>query len=164
MKTKELLDLLNAHTDKRLLFEYRPGQFVNRKYHITEVKNIKVESVDCGARSDAWNETIIQLWESASENEERNYMSIYKALGILNKVDKMRPMDREAVVKFEYSNDSFHTAQLDVSRYTIEDNKLILMLHAQPTDCKAKEECGVPVEVEMAQAEEPCCDPKSGCC
>lgn len=164
MKTKEFLELLNSHPEKRLRFEYRPGLFVNRKYHITEVKNIQVQSVDCGAKTDAWNETIIQLWESPVENEERNYMSIYKALGILNKVDKMRPMDREAVVKFEYSNDSFHTAQLDVSNFAVEEGKLTFVLHTLPTDCKAKEDCGVPAQEELVHAKEPCCDPKSGCC
>ena len=164
MKTKELLQLLNEHRDKRLLFEYQPGRFVDRKYHITEVKNIQVHSVDCGARKDSWNETIIQLWESQNENEERDFMSTYKALGILNKVDKMYPMDREAVLKFEYSNDVFHTAQLDVTGYDVREGKLIMVLHTEPTDCKAKEDCGIPVHMNEAKAEEPCCEPKSGCC
>lgn len=164
MKTIELLEILEANPDKRLLFEYRPGLFVNKNYHITEVKNSRIESVDCGARADSWNETIIQLWESPQENEDRDYMSIYKAMAILNKVDKMRPMDREAVVKFEYSNADFHTSQLDVSGYTVRDGKLIFILHSLPTDCKAKEDCGVEEPASVGASAEPCCDPKSGCC
>ena len=164
MKTNELLQILETHPDKRLLFEYLPGRFVNKNYHITEVKNTRIESVDCGARVDAWNETVIQLWESPEENEARDYMSIYKAMGILKKVDQMRPMDREAVVKFEYSNPEFLTSQLEVSGYTVRDGKLIFVLHSQPTDCKAKEDCGVPEAASVHTAEEPCCDPKSGCC
>lgn len=164
MKTIELLKLLDEHRDKRLLFEYQPGRFVDRKYHITEVKNIQVESVDCGARTDAWNETIIQLWESQNENEERDYMSTYKALGILKKVDRMRPMDRDAILKFEYSNDAFHTAQLDVTGYDVREGKLIMVLHAEPTDCKAKEDCGIPALVVEENKSEPCCDPNGNCC
>jgi len=164
MKTNEFLDILEAHPDKRLLFEYQPGRFVDKNYHITEVKNIRIESVDCGARTDAWNETVIQLWESPNENEDRDYMSIYKASGILNKVDEMRPMDRDAVVKLEYSNAEFHTAQLEVSGYDVRDGKLIFILHSEPTDCKAKEDCGVPEYATVQSTEEPCCDPKTGCC
>jgi len=91
---------------------------VSANYHITEVKNTSIESVDCGAGTDAWNETIIQLWESPEELGKTEFMSAFKALGILNKVDKMRAMDRHAEVKFEYSNDQFHTAQLFVDDYT----------------------------------------------
>ena len=64
MKTQEFLDLLKSHQDKSLLFEYTAGQMVGANYHITEVKHTTIESVDCGGRMDAWNETVIQLWES----------------------------------------------------------------------------------------------------
>jgi hypothetical protein len=162
MKTSEFLSLLNEHQNRRLIFEYKPGQLVNKNYHVTEVKNIKVESVDCGARTDSWNETVIQLWESTEENKDRDHLSIYKVLGILNKVDRMRPMDRDAVVKFEYSNDNFHTSQLDVTGFDLKDGKLKIALYSQPTDCKAKEDCGVPEEVTATSSS--CCEPESGCC
>ncbi len=67
MKTNELFDLLSQHTGKSLLFEYSPGRLVQANYHITEVKHMQIDSVDCGARTDAWKETIIQLWESPEE-------------------------------------------------------------------------------------------------
>ncbi|MCW8981578.1 MAG: DUF6428 family protein, partial [Altibacter sp.] len=80
MKTQELLDLLAAHSEKALLFEYAPKQYVAANYHITEVKHIAIDSVDCGAGTDAWKETIIQLWESPSEAGKTSFMSTYKAL------------------------------------------------------------------------------------
>ena len=67
MKTQELFEILKANQDKALLFEYSEGQLVGANYHITEVKHTQIESVDCGAGVDAWNETIVQLWESPSE-------------------------------------------------------------------------------------------------
>ena len=93
MKTNEFLTLLKENTDKSLVFEYAPGQLVGANYHITEVKNITVDSVDCGAGTDFWKETIIQLWESPQELGKRDYMTAYKAMGILNKVDKIKPME-----------------------------------------------------------------------
>ncbi len=164
MKTNEFLLLLKEHPNKSLLFEYKNGKFVAPNYHITEVKNITVDSVDCGAGTDFWKETIIQLWESPTEKESKDYMSAYKALGILNKVNSIKPMDQGTEVKFEYSNPAFHTAQLFVDRFEIQNNQLIIKLAIQKTDCKAKDTCGVPEEVGAKIEVEACCTPESGCC
>lgn len=162
MKTNEFLGLLENHKNKALLFSYAPEAWVGANYHITEVKHVKIDSVDCGAGTDAWNETVIQLWESPSEIGKTEYMSTYKALAILNKVGKMKAYDRDAEVKIEYSNDHFHTAQLYVSAYEVTDTSLQFYLSVYKTDCKAKEVCGVP---EPASKEvEACCSPGGGCC
>ena len=163
MKTREFLDILNANRDKSLLFEYSNGKFVGANYHITEVKHIHIDSVDCGANSDSWNETLIQLWESPSEAGKTEYMSTLKALGILNKVAKLRAFDPDAELKFEYGNDSFHTAHLFVNDIQADDSRLVVKMAVTKTDCKAKDSCGVPqpAVVEVAEA---CCSPGSGCC
>ncbi|MDB4293211.1 DUF6428 family protein [Maribacter sp.] len=163
MKTNEFLGLLKAHTDKSLLFEYKEGYFVGANYHITEIKNITVDSVDCGAQTDFWKETVIQLWESPDEHDKEEYLTTNKALGILIKVDQIKPMEKDVEVKFEYSNDHFHTAQLFVNDFSIDADKLILKLGVEKTDCKARETCGVPVEASV-QADSSCCTPESGCC
>ncbi|MFK7812689.1 MAG: DUF6428 family protein [Maribacter sp.] len=162
MKTNEFLSLLKEHTNKSLLFEYKPGLLVGANYHITEIKNITVDSVDCGAKTDFWKETIIQLWESPSEKDKRKYMSAKKALDILNLVDSIKTMEKEVEVKFEYSNSDFHTAQLFVNSFEINGDQLIMKLAVEQTDCKAKDECGVPVEAGMQ--EDNSCAPGSGCC
>ncbi|MCK8480221.1 DUF6428 family protein [Psychroserpens algicola] len=169
MNTKELFSLLEQHKDKSLLFEYAPNAFVGANYHITEVKHIAVDSVDCGAQTDTWNETIIQLWESPLETNKIKHMSVLKALGILKKVGEIKPYDLTAEVKFEYSNSAFHTAQLFVNDFTLDNTKLILNLGIQKTNCKAKELCGIPETVintlETVKTNvETCCSPKSGCC
>lgn len=161
MKTNEFLDLLKQHTDKSLLFEYKTGHFVGANYHITEIKNITIDSVDCGAGTDFWKETVIQLWESPDEHEREDYLTTNKALGILNQVDQIKPMERDVEVKFEYSNPEFHMAQLFVNDFTIEQSKLIINLSVEKTDCKARETCGVPAEVE---SKEESCTPGGGCC
>lgn len=164
MQTQEFLSLLKENPNKSLLFEYKEGQTVGANYHITEVKNVTIDSVDCGAGSDFWKETIIQLWESPKEIDKKEYMTANKALDILNKVDKMKPMERNVEIKFEYSNTTFHTAQLFVNDYSIDGENLKLILGVQKTDCKAKETCGVPVEENANENKEACCTPESGCC
>ncbi|QCX01399.1 hypothetical protein FGM00_15250 [Aggregatimonas sangjinii] len=163
MKTDELLSLLNEHPNKKLLFEYTPGNYVAPNYHITEVKNITIDSVDCGAGVDFWKETIIQLWESPDEKDTLDYMTASKALGILNKVDQIKPMERAVEVKFEYSNRHFHTAQLFVNDVMLQDDTLMLKLGVEQTDCKARETCGVPAEVNNL-SDNTSCAPGSGCC
>ena len=161
MNTSEFLSLLENHKEKALLFEYAPNLLVGANYHITEVKHLSIDSVDCGAQTDAWKETIIQLWESPNELGKTEYMTAFKALAILNKVAKMKSFVLESEAKIEYSNATFHTAQLFINDYVINNNNLIIKLAIKKTDCKAKELCGVPEPIEETTA---CCSPSSGCC
>ena len=101
MKTVEFLNLLREFPNKTIRFAYAPSQFVKQGYHITEVKHLTIDTVDCGGRSHFWKETIIQLWEDPS-NTDTSYMSAFKALSILKKVAKTKPFVQEATLKFEY--------------------------------------------------------------
>lgn len=161
MKTNEFLSLLQEQPNKKLLFEYRSGEFVAPGYHITEIKNVTVDAVDCGAGTDFWKETVIQLWEDPTEDTD-SYMSAEKALDILNKVDRIKPMEKNVEVKFEYSNPNFHTAQLFVNDFAVNENAIVMKLGVEKTDCKAKETCGITPE--PVNAEDTGCAPGSGCC
>lgn len=165
MKTQEFLNILETHKDKSLLFEYAPNLLVGANYHITEVKHIHIDAVDCGSQTDSWKETIIQLWESPSELGKTEFMSTFKALAILKKVGTMKSYVLDAEVKFEYSNATFHTAQLFVNDFEIRENNVIIKLAVEKTDCKAKELCGVTEHVEETVTNaQSSCAPGSGCC
>ncbi len=165
MKTKEFLELLEKNPARSLVFEYQTDKFVGANYHITEVKHISVNSVDCGGRSDSWKETIIQLWESPSELGKKEFMSVYKALAILRKVGNIQDYNLNSELRIEYSNDQFHTAQLYLEDFKIADRKLIVKLSTHQTDCKAQELCGIAVKTEINElVTEPCCSPDGNCC
>ena len=165
MKTQELFNVLEQNKDKSLLFEYAPNKIVGANYHITEVKHVNIDSVDCGSQTDAWKETVIQLWESPNEIGKTEYMSVYKAMAILKKVGTMKPYVLDSEVKIEYSNVAFNTAQLYVNDFEIQENDLIIKLAIEKTDCKAKSTCGVTEEKELVSAnDEPCCSPDGNCC
>lgn len=161
MTTQEFLSLLDQYKNHALLFEYVPGQLVGANYHITEVKHVVIDSVDCGARTDAWNETVVQLYESQEELGKTEFMRAGKALSILKKVGTMRSYDMDAVVRIEYSNKLFHTAQLFINDFEIKESQILLKLAVEPTDCKAKETCGVPETAEVTS--QAACAPGSGC-
>ena len=164
MKTNEFFNLLEQHTDKALLFEYAPNMLVGANYHITEVKHITVDAVDCGANTDAWKETIVQLYESPQELGKTEYMTVYKALAILAKVGRMKPYQMDAELKIEYSNAHFHTAQLFVHDVLIGERQLRIQLGVAPTDCKAKDSCGIPETASATPEAANSCAPGSGCC
>ena len=161
MKTADFLSLLQDHQGKSLLFQYAPNMLVGANYHITEVKHLTVDSVDCGAGVDAWKETIVQLWESPSDLGKTEFMSAHKAMEILAKVGQIKPYVMDAELKIEYSNAHFHTAQLFVNDFEIRGNNLMFKLAVEQTDCKAKETCGIP---EPAATQEEGCTPGGGCC
>lgn len=161
MKTQEFLQLLEDHKDKALLFEYAPNLLVGANYHITEIKHVSIDSIDCGAGVDAWRETIVQLWEDPNELGKTNFMSAYKALCILQKVGTLKSYTMDAELKMEYSNANFHTAQLFVNDYETRGANILIKLFSQPTDCKAKEACGIQVDTEKVIES---CAPGSGCC
>jgi hypothetical protein len=165
MKTQDFLILLEQHQDKALMFEYATNQFVGANYHITEVKHVTIDSVDCGSKTDFWKETIVQLWESPNEIGKKDYMSVFKALSILKKVGKMKPYTLDAVLKVEYSNDAFHTAQLFINDYDIYGRNLVFKLGVKKTDCKAKDVCGAPeLKETVSSIAEPCCSLDGNCC
>ncbi len=165
MRTKELLSVLEKNKEKGLLFEYAPNLLVGTNYHITEVKHIKIDSVDCGGKTDAWNETIIQLWESPQELGKIDYMKVDKALEILNRVGNLKPYDNESEVKIEYSNAAFNTAQLYIQEFEVKDNAIIFKLSIEDTRCKAIDICGISeVKEKGLNAQISSCDPASNCC
>ncbi|HKK11622.1 MAG TPA: DUF6428 family protein [Flavobacteriaceae bacterium] len=165
MKTQELFKLLDQHQNKSLVFEYAQNQFVGANYHITEVKHLTIDSVDCGSKTNFWKETIVQLWESPKEIGKTEYMGVDKALSILKKVGKVKPYDFDAEIKFEYSNATFNTAQLFVDNYETNGETLIVKLAVEKTNCKAKDECCTPEVLEAVTSEiEPCCASDGTCC
>jgi hypothetical protein len=84
---------------------------VDTSYHITEIKQAQVTSVDCGGVRNNWTEVIVQLWEPEVKEQQRA-MKVDKALLIINLVEKALPLDRQAIVKIEFGNSQFDTRQM----------------------------------------------------
>ncbi|MFD0796179.1 DUF6428 family protein [Maribacter chungangensis] len=137
MKTHEFLALIRQNPNKELLFRYAPEKTVGANYHITEVKNVTIDTVDCGGGTNFWKETIVQLWESPKEIGKQDFLTTDKALEILNRVDSIKPLEKEVEVKFEYGNAQFHTAQLFVHNHHVAGGQLIVALGINATNCKA---------------------------
>ena len=158
MTTQAFLNILIQNPNLPLYFEYQVGRFIRADYHITEIKNVSYDTVDCGGIQNTWQETIVQLWENGTP-EPKHSVDTTKALKIFEVVEKVRPTFKDTDISFEYGNASFHTAILAVASVDISD-KVIVRLQSTNTTCKANDRAA-----EAAfQGLEIACAPGSGCC
>jgi len=173
---------LLQHPELLLQFQYTNNQWVNANYHITEIKQAPITSVDCGGVMNAWTEIIVQLWEPAEEEGSRA-MQVKKALSIINLVESKMQLNPEGIVKIEFGNSEFDTRQMFPGEFKIDGKNLILHLTPDATQCKAinrggscgttetGDECCLPaqpikrkIELVNLAADQNSCTPGSGCC
>jgi hypothetical protein len=164
-----------------LQFQYAEGEWVKPSYHITEIKQAPITSVDCGGKVNTWTEIIVQLWEPEGKQQARA-MKTSKALSIIEVVEKALELDLSAEVKVEFGNSKFDTRQMFPSEIITEGENLVVNLKADIVQCKAlgrNQTCGSPdteeaccspkaeekPEVQLKNlASSSCCTPASGCC
>lgn len=161
---------LLSNANLTLQFEYATGKWVDAAYHITEIKQAEITSVDCGGDLNKWTEVIVQLWEPQAEQTDRA-MKVEKALSIVNLVEKSLSLNSTAVVKIEFGNSQFDTRQMYPAQFLIRDENLIVKLNPDQTQCKAigrGETCGdntkPKVQLSTLGKQDSCCTPASGCC
>jgi hypothetical protein len=92
MNWSEFKTQLVQHPDLHLQFQFDENQFVHPSFHITEIKENNIKSVDCGGKMNAWTEIVLQLWEP-SEKEAPRSMKASKALQIIDVVEKSMPLN-----------------------------------------------------------------------
>ena len=151
MTTKEFLNLLDENADKELVFEYRKDQFVPAAYHITEVKNVHIDSVDCGGRPSESFETVVQLWISGTEVKDKG-MSAGKALKIFEKVDSIKPLRYNTDLFIEWGDENLPTSNYAIEAVDNGPDKVTLKLFVPATACKPRLELSV-----LGNASKGCC-------
>ncbi|SEJ59626.1 hypothetical protein SAMN05216327_113166 [Dyadobacter sp. SG02] len=137
---------LEQNPDLHLQFEYESGKFVDSSFHITEIKQAPIVSVDCGGQMNSWTEVIVQLWEPAIKEADRS-MKVGKALKIVDLVEKSLPLNPKAVVKIEFGNSKFDTRQMYPGTFVSEGETFTVNLVPDFTQCKAQvrnQSCGTP--------------------
>jgi hypothetical protein len=127
---------LEQNPDLHLQFQYEKGRFVDSSYHITEIKQAPIVSVDCGGQKNSWTEVIVQLWEPSVKDADRS-MKVGKALKIVTLVEKTLPLDRNATVKIEFGNSKFDTRQMYPSEFIADGEAFTVNLVPDFTQCKA---------------------------
>ncbi|RYY35773.1 MAG: hypothetical protein EOP46_08875 [Sphingobacteriaceae bacterium] len=170
MNWQNFKDALLANHNLDLEFQYAEGEFVDASYHITEVKQAPITSVDCGGVMNSWTEVIVQLYEP-DERQQLRAMKVHKALSIFDVVEKKLPLNPLGTVKIEFGKAGFDTRQMLPNHIIINEDKLIVDLRADTVQCKAidrGENCGTPatktkLEITNLSVNNNC-TPGGGCC
>lgn len=168
-------DTLLKYPNLDLQFQYTDNKWADAAYHITEIKQASIQSVDCGGALDNWTEVIIQLYEPQNSLQLRA-MKVLKAIGIINQVEKSLHLSADAIVKIEFGNAKFDTRQLLSGNILADNEDLIVDLRPDTVQCKAIERGGNCVNENAATTSKPTvmvvnteiagksCKPGSGCC
>ncbi len=117
--TQDFLSALEAHSTLPLIFDLGAGNTVPAGYHVTEIKVVDHQTVDCGGVVNAWKETVIQLWRSNAETDDQ-YMTVGKFLKIYHLVAGKVPIDSQAEIKFEYGDDGAPAVNYQVAEISLE--------------------------------------------
>jgi len=176
---KTFKETLESSPDLTLQFQYAGDKLVDASYHITEIKQAPIVSVDCGGVLNSWTEIILQLWEPIDEPQEKA-MKVSKALSIINLVERSLPLNPIGIVKVEFGNSAFDTRQMVPNNFIISEGNMIVDLRPDAVQCKAIErggscgttdtgaECCAPakpkIELKNLAVSGAVCEPGSGCC
>lgn len=137
MKTNEFVSSLRAALQNRLLFIDLDGHTIPAGYHLTELKAVSYDTVDCGGEVNQWNETVVQLW--VPENADDDYMTSAKFLKIFDKARGMISLKLDAEIRVEYGDENFFPSTYHVRSVTRHQETTQVLLQPPVTTCKARD-------------------------
>lgn len=165
MNTSAFLTALRAQTKLPLVFR-AGGRLINPGYHLTEVKRVAYDTMDCGGLTHRWNESQFEIWVPAGALPARGHMPAAKFLAIVDRVERTLPLDGEAPARIHAAFDGQPAALYDIANVTAAEDQLWIELTADRTRCKAAERqlagatgscCGT------AEADTPNAEASAGC-
>lgn len=140
MNTSSFLTVLRTHAGLPLVFR-AGGDLVAPGYHLTEVKRVSYETMDCGAMTHRWTENQFEVWvpASAGATADRGHMPAGKFLRIVDRVDAELPLEGDAIARIHASFPGHPAALYEIADAAVRDGRLWVELRPDRTRCKAAE-------------------------
>lgn len=140
MKTSVFLQTLRAHPALPVVFRHG-GDTVPAGYHLTEVKRVAYETMDCGAMTHRWSETQFELWTPPLHglNPLRGLMPAGKFLAILDRVGGELPLAGETDARIHARLGDNPPSLWDIDSAVPAGRQLVVALTPDRTRCKAAE-------------------------
>ena len=131
---------LRAHRALPVAFR-RGGDTVPAGYHLTEVKRVAYETMDCGALTHRWDETQFELWVPPlnSVNPLRGHMPADKFLAIIDRVETALALVGDAEARIHAALGDGPPALWDIAAVAPSGGQLVVSLQSDRTRCKAAE-------------------------
>lgn len=135
--TARFLDTVRTAPPLPLEFRLNGQTLVPAGYHVTEVKAVTIESMDCGGKANAWKETVVQLMDGTSDEAKEGFMTTEKFLSIYDRVAARIPVHREAEIRFEYGNVNNPAMQYHLMNVDVHQERVVVELGLPGVMCKA---------------------------
>lgn len=132
-----LTNAMRDNSDLPVIFTLN-GQSISPGYHITEVKNVAVQSLDCGMGTDQWHEWVIQLLDG-NANSKSGYMPARKFVSILDKALEDNQQNEHTELYFEFAPGNAALQKLSVENIGIVDDSVSVSLSGTTAQCKPLE-------------------------
>lgn len=138
-------------------FQLPNGSLVPNHFHVTEVGKITKHFIDCGGT--IRNEEVVnfQLWNA---NDYDHRLHPEKLINIIQLSEKVLEIG-DLEIEVEYQENT-------IQKFGLDFNGINFILTSKQTDCLAKDQCGIPVEIQKPElsnpTNEPCCTPDGNCC
>ncbi|GGJ47026.1 DUF6428 family protein [Deinococcus roseus] len=159
LTTRRFLQTLEEQQGLPLVFHLGEDKVVPVGYHVTEIKAVTFETVDCGGKVNQWKDTIVQLWRSNHEKDDQ-HMTAGKFLKIYGQVASRVHVQQDAEIKFEYGDDGAPAVHFEVSDLRVSDGQLQVHLDWVGVRCKAADRARE-AAVLSGQSESTCCGTSS---
>ncbi len=143
MKTASFLAALRRHADLPLAFRLGSARTsaLAPGYHLTEVKRVAYETMDCGAMTHRWFETQFELWVPPliGALPGRAAMPAEKFLQIVDRVQGTLPLDGETEARVHAALGGHPAALYEIAAVSPLGGQLVVELTPDRTRCKAAE-------------------------
>lgn len=140
MNTSTFLTTLRSHPALPLVFQ-TAGDTIPAGYHLTEVKRVAYETMDCGGMTHAWAETQFEIWVPplADLTPGRDYLPAAKFLRILERVEQKLPLDGTSTARIHAGFADHPAALYEIDSVHASDGRLRVELRPDRTRCKSAE-------------------------
>ena len=158
------LSQLETFSSKLLRFTVDGKQLVPNDFHVTEIKKVSIESLDCGGGASAWQELVIQLWSPRGDDAPEP-MTAEKFSKILTKADALLLLDGEHV-RFEYAPVGQPAIQYTLSGLNASADALEVELTPPHVACKPieRDQISELSVIGEAACSAPSASPAKACC
>lgn len=129
-------ETLHNHATKPLRFVVAGEQRIPNDFHVTEIKKVSVDALDCGGNHAQWQELVVQLWSPEGKNDVIA-MTAGKFVAILEKMAAVELLD-SPTVRFEYGDATSPAVQYNLGTLHGSDTALEISLEPPYVACKPR--------------------------
>lgn len=131
----EFFRQISSTPDNALVFVTDDGE-ISPDYHVTEVKQSTVHSIDCGRNLDQWGELLVQLLDGPKGGAGQ-YMHADKFIQIVKSAVHHLPDAEDSELIFEFAPDNAPMCKLVVRAVENKNGHTIVALSDKSAECKA---------------------------